>query len=311
MNDSYKQILDRKYVEEMAPHFKDSVQLLNEVLDYGTFLLPRAYGSSPRDIKAICLIFVQFRQFLAHLDGVAVLTGDGNCISAILQLRSLLEITLVMEWILKDDTEAKINHLWVANIRRRKQWQSIPISGTPEAARRADAASRISLTPEQLNEIQNEVRQLDNVLARPEFSGINAKFETDYATRGFDRPWYEVYDPASQPRITIREIADEVGRLAEYQNFYGSFSGVTHGGDMWKNVIFGGENIWVNPIREPQDIPRTTKFAVMLALRVFRMLLEQYRPGEIENFCRKYVNEWQRRFLKQYSVTVTPQDTLI
>jgi hypothetical protein len=243
MSDSYKQILHRKYADEMTPHFKDSIALLNEVLDYGSFLLPRAYGNSPRDIKAICLIFVQFRQFLAHLDGVAILAGSGNCISAFLQLRSLLEIALTMEWILKTDTEAKINHLWVANIRRRRQWQSIAIPGTPEAARRADAANRILLTPEQLNEIQNEVRQLNNILTQPEFSGINTKFETDYVTRGFDRLWYEVYGPV-QPRITIRKIADDIGKLAEYQNFYSSFSGFTHSGGIWKNIFFGGDNRW-------------------------------------------------------------------
>jgi hypothetical protein len=310
MNDSYKQILDRQYADEMSPHFKDAIKLLNELLDYGTFLLPRSYGSSPRDIKAICLIFVQFRQFLAHLDGVAGLASVGNCFSAILQLRSLLEINLAMEWILKADTEEKAKHLWVANIRRRKQWQSIPISGTPEAARRPDAANRISLTAEQMNQIRDEVRKLEAILIQPEFSEINLKFEADYSARGFDRPWYEVYGD-SRPKTTIRKIAEDVGRLPEYQDFYSSFSSTSHGGDMWKNVVFGGETIWVNPIREPQDIPRTTKYAVTLAFRVYKMLLDEYRPGEVENFCRKYVNEWRGRFQQQYSVTVTPQDTLI
>lgn len=310
MSDTYKPILDREYADKMTPHFKDSITLLNDVLDYGSFLLPRVYVSSPRDVKATCLIFVQFRQFLAHLDAVAVLSIAGNCISPILQLRSLLEIDLAMDWILKTDTEAKINHLWVSNIRRRKQWQSIPIPGTPEAARRADVASKIPLTDAQLDEIRNEIRQLDGILAQPEFSTINAKFETDYATRGFDRPWYEVYG-TSQPRTTIRKIADDVGRLREYQDFYSSFSGVAHGGDMWKNILFGGDTVWVNPIREPQDIPRTTKFAVTVAFRVFRRLLEQYRPGEVESFFRKYVNEWRQRFFKEYSVTVTQQNTII
>jgi hypothetical protein len=310
MSGAYKPILDREYAEKMTPHFNDSITLVDDVLDYGSHLLPRIYSSSPRDVKATCLIFVQFRQFLSHLDAVAVLSNVGNCISPILQLRSLLEIDLAMDWILKADTEAKINHLWVSNIRRRKQWQSIPIQGTPEASRRADVASRIPLTNAQLDGIRNEIVQLDGILAQPEFVAINAKFETDYAARGFDRPWYEVYDPA-KPKTSIRKIAEDVGRLREYQDFYGSFSGVTHGGDMWKNIVFGGSTIFVNPIREPQDIPRTTKLAVAIALRVFRRLLEQYLPGELEIFSRKYVSEWQQRFMKEYSVTVTPQDTMI
>lgn len=310
MNDSYKHILDREYAEKMSLHFKDSITLLNDVLDYGSSLLPRVFGSSPRDIKAICLIFVQLRQFLAHLDGVAILANAGNCMSPILQLRSLLEIDLTMDWILKSDTDAKVNHLWVANIRRRRQWQSTGVPGTPEAERRANVVRKISLTPGQLNEIQSEIQQFDRILSQPEFSEINAKFETNYIARGFDKPWYEVYGP-NQPRVTIRKIADDVDRGSEYQDFYSSFSGVTHGGDMWKNVVFGKDAVWLNPIREPQDSPRTTKFAITVAFRVFRRLLKEYRPAELENFSRKYLNEWRQRFFKEYSVTLTPEDKLI
>ncbi|MGA3284841.1 MAG: hypothetical protein ABSD57_10350 [Verrucomicrobiota bacterium] len=60
MSDSYKPILDREYSAEMVQHFKDILDLLDEVLDYGSFLLPRAYGSSPKDIKANCLVFALF-----------------------------------------------------------------------------------------------------------------------------------------------------------------------------------------------------------------------------------------------------------
>lgn len=311
MDDSYKPLLNREYAANMVLHFSDSTTLLNEVLDYGSFLLPRAYGSSPRDTKALCLIFVELRQFLAHLDGVAALASAGNCNSCTLQLRSLLEVALTMEWILKSDTEAKVNHLWVSNIRRRKHWQSIAIPGTPENVRRAADAARIPLTPAQLAEIQNDVRQLDGVLAQPEFSAINARFESGYASRGFDKPWYEVYGSAAGARVTIRKIAEDVGKLAEYQNFYSSFSSVSHGGDMWKNIVFNRDSVSPNPLREPEEVPKTVNFAIALAFVVFKMVLEQYRPGEVEKLSRKYVSEWQVRFLKAYSVKVTPQFTYI
>ena len=313
MNDSYKPILDREYANRMTLHFKDAIDLLNEVLDYGSLLLPRAYVSSPRDIKAICLVLVQLRQFLCHLDGLAILASAGNCSTANLQLRSLLEISHTMEWLLKADTEAKVNHLYVANIRKRRQWQTIAISGMPEAIRHTAAGNRLrlSLTADQLKEINKEVLNIDTILAKPEFSGINAKFGKDYVARGFDKPWYEVYGPPS-PKISIRQIAYEIGKLEEYKTIYNPFSGITHGSDMWKNIVFGEKNMWINSLREPQDVPKTTKFAVLLALRVFGMVLQQYRPGEVgEDFARKYRDEWQQRFFKGYSVKITPQDTLI
>jgi hypothetical protein len=74
MNDSYKAILDREYGSQSAQHFKDSVDVLNEVLNYGSQLLPKAIERSPRDVKAVCIIgyFADEREggaggFLGHM----------------------------------------------------------------------------------------------------------------------------------------------------------------------------------------------------------------------------------------------------
>ena len=72
-DESHKAVLDREFAIEGANPFKDALELLNELIDYGTNLVPRAFLSSPRDVKAICVIFVQLRQFIVHLDGVAIL----------------------------------------------------------------------------------------------------------------------------------------------------------------------------------------------------------------------------------------------
>jgi hypothetical protein len=158
MSEPYKAVLNREYAVQAAEHFKEAVELVKEVVDYGTYLVPRAFGSSPRDIKAICVIFVQLRQFLEHLDGVAVLIAAGNCATANLQLRSLLETSHTIEWLLGNDTEAKVNHLYVANLRQRRHWQSIVTPGAPEATRHAAVAGRIlSVAPEDLKKITDEV----------------------------------------------------------------------------------------------------------------------------------------------------------
>src|SRR5450756_2361191 len=72
MSETHKGILDREYANEAAKHFQESLALISDLLDYGTFLVPRAFVSSPRDLKATCLIFVQLRQFLVHLDGTTI-----------------------------------------------------------------------------------------------------------------------------------------------------------------------------------------------------------------------------------------------
>ncbi|PYV62714.1 MAG: hypothetical protein DMG97_39685 [Acidobacteria bacterium] len=81
-------------------------------------MIPRAYASSERDLKAICLILVQLRQFVSQLDGMALLLAQGACAISNLQLRGVLEIAHTLEWTLQSDTLSKIHHLYVANLRR-------------------------------------------------------------------------------------------------------------------------------------------------------------------------------------------------
>ena len=168
--------------------------------------------SSPRDLKAICIVFVQLRQFLVHLDGVATLATAGNCATATLQLRSLLETAHTLEWLLVSDTNAKINYLYVANLRQRRQWNSTLVPGTPEAARHTGAAGRVTFTPDQLKEITDEITRIDTILASPPFDIINAKFESTYAKRGYDLPWNEVYaTPATRNFLFGKSVMRSAG----------------------------------------------------------------------------------------------------
>ena len=243
IDDAYKPILDREAAVEMAGKFPDAIELLLELVDYGTKLIPRAYDSSDHGLKAICLVFVQLRQFISHLDGITTLLHDGDCATANLQLRSLLETAHLMEWILSTDTDEKIKHLYVANLRRRRHWDRIIIPGTTEATNHAAVASLLKLEPQQIQEIKDEVTRIDSLLGQPEFNAINAKFEVFYSKHGFDKPWYDVYGVSS-----IRKVSEEINKLGEYKYIYSSLSGVTHGGDMWRSVFFDKDHVKVSPI---------------------------------------------------------------
>lgn len=291
MDGADKSLLDRELSLKSVENYNFSFNLLNELLDYGTHLLPKALNNSPGDIKALCIICVQFRQILAHLDGIAVLIAAGNSFSATLQLRSLLEIALAMEWLVKSDTEAKVNHLYVANLRRRRKWQSAAIPGTPEAARHGDALKRLPLSAESLEQIKKEVAGIDKILADQKLYIINTKFEQNYVKNNYDKPWYEIYGISS-----IRKIADDLGKTKAYMHFYSAFSEITHGGDMWKNLSFEKGN-FINPIRETAQIVKVAGLATIFIIPVYRMILAQYLPTDIPDFNKKYKNEWRTRYL--------------
>ena len=306
MNDTHKGVLDRELSVESARQFKEKLDLLNELVDYGTFLLPRAFGSSPRDVKAVCVIFVQLRQFLVHLDAVSLLAAAGNCSSGTLQLRSLLEAAHTMEWLLKSDSETKVSYLYVANLRERKRWQSIAVPGSAEATKHVAMAGRLPFDGDQITAIAEEISRIDSLLNQPPLATINARFEQFYVKHGYDQPWYKAYGVQS-----IRKIGGDIGRLNEYTYIYSPSSGVTHGSDMWKSLVFGNRELHVNPVREPQNIPTLLKLPISLALRVYRFVLSEYRSGELENFARKYLQEWRIHVEKEYAVQVVPQTIII
>ena len=291
MSEANKLLLDRESSLKSANDYNFGFNLINDVLDYGTNILPKAFDNSPHDTEALCIIGVLFRQTLVHLDAIATLARAGNCFSANLQCRSLLEIYLTLVWLLKRDTSVKANHLLVANLRRRRQWQSIAIPGTPEAIRHPDEASRFQLDARMRKQIDDEIRHIDRILSDPEYSTINAAFESNYQRNNYDKQWYEVYGISS-----IRKIAEDIGKLKEYRHFYSSLSEISHGGSIWKNLTLGKEK-FVNPIREPEKIPALANFASSYSFMIFRIILEQYLPKEIDNFNNKYVKEWRTRFL--------------
>jgi len=305
-DDAYKGLLERDAAVGMAAHFKDAHDLLNELVDYGTNLVVRAFDSSKRDLIAVCVLFVQLRQFLMHLDGITILLRNGSSGTADLQLRSLLEGGHLIDWALKKDAEAKVQHLYVANLRRRRHWDNSVISGTPEFTKHFDVTGGLKIAPEDLKDVTEEAMRISSLLSKAPFDAIDAKFEQYYKQRGFDEAWYKVYGAAS-----IRSVADELGRLKEYTYIYSALSGVTHGSDIWKNVFFGKGKIEISPLREPQYIPRVVQLAATLAFWVFRLVLSQFRSGEEENFDRKFVGEWRQRFWKKYEVQLVPQEITI
>jgi|SRR3990172_2173057 len=211
-----------------------------------------------------------------------------------------------MEWILSADTDTKVNYLYTYNLRKRKHWNAALTPGTPEAARHADAVAMVSLTPIQMKEISDQTHNIDEILSRSPFDVINAKFEHHYSPNGYDKPWHEMYDGSS-----IRRIAKNLNREKEYSYIYSPYSGVTHASDMWKSLICNDQHIEVNPIREPGNIPHVVPIAGTFTLRVYRMILQEYRAGEVENFARKYLSDWRERFMKRYRVELFPRFTTI
>lgn len=288
--------------------FSAQLDVMVDLTNYGTNLIPRAYNSSQKDLKDVVLIAILLRQVVAMLDAIEVLASAGAIYAAELQARALFEASVYMEWMLKGNTEKKANYYYVHNLRRIRRWALRMQSGTPEATSLApDFASLPAFrNPAAIQEAQKTVNQANRILSRPEFKDINQAFDMcSKRPEKYDVGWYTPLG-----KRTIGAVIADLGKSAEYTVFYAAGSEATHASSYAQHVQFGEGIITFEGIRQLPKFESLFRFSVTNTLRSYRMILAEYRPGELTGaFRRKYEENWQQAFVNVPKVTFNAKRT--
>jgi hypothetical protein len=245
----FKPLLDRDAViADVRSAYAAQLELLKEVTNYGTNLIPRSFGSSEKALKDVIVIGTLLRQVVAMLDAVEVLTSNGAVYAAGLQARTLFEASAYLEWILKQESEKRAYYYHVHNLRRDRRWALRMQPGSPEANAIPAAVRDLSTfkDPSTLQQSKETVDRINVILAQPEFVEINKAFDKcapDPAK--FDRPWHYPLGKRS-----IGAVISDLGRTDEYTVFYATWSEVTHSSHHGKHVTFGDGIVTFKTIRE-------------------------------------------------------------
>ena len=176
----FKLILDRaKHEADVKQHFSKHLDLLIDLANYGSNLVPRAHDSSKKKLEDHIVIGVLLKQVVAMIDAVEILISKGAVDPANLQARSAFEASLYIDWFLKGEPEKKAKYYYVSNLRNQRLWALRFKTGTKEEEifaeslrglekyiKTADLDSVERLADEQLTEI-------DKLLAKPEWYEIN------------------------------------------------------------------------------------------------------------------------------------------
>lgn len=283
--DSAKSVADMKQV------FTPQLKVLRDLANYGTSLIPRTYRDSGKQMKDITVIGVLLRQVVAMLDAIEILVSNGAVYAATLQVRALFEASIYMEWILKDDSEKKALFYYVYNLRQRRRWAMRLQAGTPEAGQFvAEMPDLPTLhSPEMTEHAKKEVEQIDKILAQQEFASICSVFKQFKGKSNW-------YSPLGIP--DLRSMAKDVGKGSEYIVFYSNYSESMHTSNYTHHVKFGKGTITFQPIRLLERFKGLFNHTGAIAIGVYRRILTEYRPGELDGFRRKYIEKWQKAFLE-------------
>lgn len=307
---AYEPILNRAEARaHVDQYFRAQLTALQGVVDYGTHLVPRCWSSSPRKVRDMVALPILLKQVIAMVDGAGALLSEGCAEPAMLQLRSALEASIYLEWILQSPIQNRARAYYVWNVRRGLHWTKRATDGTPErrSLLRDLQGLRVAWSTTsraRQKELRAQAREMSLHLASPENAAWNRRFDQRRPRKRLhDTEWYQVL---FKKRRSLASLAKAVNRMSEYRTVYEQASEVMHSSKSNSHVrILADRKLGLHSLRELTDWPFVFQMLVGTALNSYKAALRSYRPGELENFARKYRDEWRPTFLS--SVTVKYQ----
>lgn len=298
-------ILNREEAQGHAhEHFSPQLALLRDLANYGSNLVIRAFESSTKKIEDIVICGVLLKQIVAMIDAVEVLLSAGVAQAAFLPARAAFEASLYMDWILLGDSERKAQCYIVSNYRDERKWALRAIHGTPEEVEFSSMIKPLGVDihakrPALLAEAKAHLAEIDRVLAQADLAPIDAEFDLNRrGKRKIEVEWYVLTGKGS-----IRQIADAVKRLPEYEMFYGKGSRITHTASYKDHVGFRSGQVRFKPVRHVAEFGELLNFLVAVSIGVYSRILTLYRPAELPVFWQKYLTDWREPFLNVKNVT--------
>jgi hypothetical protein len=305
----FKHLLDRdKVVEDIRAHFKPWTDLLRDLVNYGSNLVPRCFGSSERGLKDMVVLATLLPQAVAMLDGVDILLSNGSVHAANLQMRALFEASVYIDFILLNESERKASYYYVHNLRRKRMWALRTQLGSDESKDFLEMMEKegVKVSDEVRETARQQIQKIDRILSQAKFAHINDDIQKARRGKKFDPAWY-----APLGQRSLRTVAHAVGKSSQYVIFYSGASEVTHTSSYERHMKIGNGELTFEPVRSLEGFESVFRPSVIFALSTFRRVLQEYRPGELPLFSRKYAEKWKNEFINFPKITVKAETTRI
>lgn len=131
-DDANKKILDRDKAANFGTTISEPLDSLRDFVDYDTHLVLRCYHTSNKSLKDCVALFSLFKNALSMADAIEVMMRQGVIHPSQLQLRSLFEVSVTLQWILQEPGDERARAYHVANLRRRRLDARRDLPGTVE-----------------------------------------------------------------------------------------------------------------------------------------------------------------------------------
>ena len=313
----HKEILDREIFRiRISESFAPQLELLEQMVNYGTNLIPRCFDSSGKKWPDIVCIGSFFKHAVGALDAIHLLVREGSTTACEAHIRSVFEINLYLEWIFQADYEKRGVAYSVWNIRKKRYWNCCGIEGTAEHKahqkhmqhlKTGGVSKRFSQ-----EELKAAIEKNDECLRHPELADVNALFDKSKETMGREVDWYVPFGANN-----LREIAIKLKKEGQYKIFFSRLSEATHGKTLEHQLYYSLREgkIHFDHLRTLDRVDDVLRMTFPQAKNLFQKVIERYCKDEKDAFQRKFQNEWREAYRRiprvskqEGSYEVTPSE---
>lgn len=294
--------LDREGAPEAAKELIDlACPTLREVINRGTQIVEMSQRMTAKHEPSEDLpILLSYLHILEMADGIEVLLSK-SCVNPTQPLlRSLLEASLSLHYLLSADTKRRCFAWLIAYYRKRQSWYESMSANTARGRQlrkemEDDSIKFPNKIPEQM--LDERIANLEKLFRSKNFVDADKEYQ---ANSGGRREWYSLYGGPKN----LRDLAKSLQKLWYYEQLYRRWSKVTHASDVERWVTRGADNgAAFYPLRSPQELTFAASIAIGLILEATRAIAGHYFKLDI-GLRDWYVKEIQKRWKHLRSLQV-------
>jgi hypothetical protein len=285
---------------QVRPVIDIATPLLTEVVAHGLALFARC-SIRPEGYDENLAILLVYRHILEMLDSVKIQIAECAATPAALQLRSVFEALLTLEYMTEDKGKTKARaHAYLHEVQlQRKHFYASQDASTAEGKHLRELMSGDPYyerwKPVELSEITERLKNIDTVLDLPSFREVAEEYARTKKARKRNPDWYGLYDG---PR-NIEGLAKHLKRGASYALLYKEWSERIHGGDAIDRILtHDSSGPAARSLRDASELNSSIDFAITFGIDAARCLIRYYRPAEEQAFAKWVMTEimpdWKR-----------------
>ncbi|MBD2699830.1 hypothetical protein IC229_04230 [Spirosoma sp. BT702] len=252
-----------------------------ELVCVGTHLLSWEFTINTGSYFEKLAVAAFFRRILQLLDSISILIGEGAADICEIQMRSLVEITLGFEYLLKDDIENRslIFFLYEYN-RKKKSYEKYNAAYNSKYSNLQQAYKSDGFILNDINEIPENtdiIIHYEEKINDPIFDPFRVDFNLKKNNNNLK--WYHLGSNIQSLGLLAREL----GRFELYDIVYQQYNNPVHGTDLMNGVFeHDGVNINLKEIRDPANSKDITRLAIQIGCMAFDHISKRFTKDQQE-----------------------------